>query len=217
MSAGEGTGRTIDEAVHNALQHLGAAREDVDVEVLQEPRPALLGFGGREARVRVTLRRAAAGPAGDFVMTALHRMGYSAEVHTEETSEGITVTIGGKDISGLVGRHGRTLDALEVLLAVHLHRETGKRTQVVVDAEGYRARREKALVEQAIQAAERAVAQRTAVALDPMEPRDRRTVHLTLRDDERVSTSSEGEGEHRHVVVVPRTPGHRKDLPPDEE
>ncbi|OFX27482.1 MAG: hypothetical protein A2Z07_11385 [Armatimonadetes bacterium RBG_16_67_12] len=217
MSVGEGTGRTTDDAIHDALQHLGAAREDVDVEVLQEPRPALLGFGGREARVRVTLRRGAAGLAGNFVTTALHLMGYIAEAHTEETAEGINVTLGGKDISGFIGRHGRTLDALEVLLAVHLHRETGRRTQVVADAEGYRARREKALVEQAIQAAARAAAQRTAVALDPMDPRDRRTVHLALRDDERVSTSSEGEGEHRHVVVVPRTPGDRKDLPPDEE
>jgi spoIIIJ-associated protein len=50
-----------------------------------------------------------------------------------------------------------------------------------------------------------------------MEPRDRRTVHLALRDDSRVRTSSQGEGEHRHVVVEPRMPGDPKDLPPDDE
>lgn len=217
MSAGEGTGRTIDEAIRDALQRLGAAREDVVVEVTQEPRPALLGFGGREARVRVTRRPAAADLARDFVEGAVHRMGYSAEARTEETAEGITVTLGGKNMGGLIGRHGRTLDAIEVLLAVHLHRETGRRVQVIVDAEGYRARREKALVDLAKAAAERALAQQTAVALDPMDPRDRRTVHLALRDDERVSTSSDGEGEHRHVVVKPRSPDDLKELPSDEE
>lgn len=217
MTEAEGTGRTIDDAIEHALQLLGAAREDVTIEVLQEPRPALLGFGGREARVRVTPRRGAADLAKDFSEAALRLMGYAAEAHTEDTPEGVSVTLGGSEVGRLVDRHGRTLDALELLLAVHLHRETGRRTQVVVDAEGYRARREKSLVEQAALAAERAVAARTAVALDPMEPRDRRTVHLALRDDERVSTSSEGEGEHRHVVVAPRKPGEPKNPPADEE
>lgn len=217
MTGVEGTGRTIEDAIQHALHLLGAAREDVTIEVLQEPRPALLGFGGREARVRVMPRRGGAELARDFSAAALRLMGYAVEAHAEATPEGISVTLGGSDISRFIGRHGRTLDALEVLLAVHLHRETGRRTQVIVDAEGYRARREKALVEQAVHAAERALASRSAVALDPMEPRDRRTVHLALRGDERVTTSSEGEGEYRHVVVVPRMPGDRKDPSPDEE
>jgi spoIIIJ-associated protein len=217
MTATEGTGRTIDDAIEHALQLLGAARDDVTVEVLQEPRQALLGFGGREARVRVTPRRGAADLGKAFSEAALQLMGYAAEAHAEDTPEGISVTLEGSEIGRLVERHGRTLDALELLLAVHLHRETGRRTQVVVDAGGYRARREETLVEQAVRAAERAVAERTAVALDPMDPRDRRTVHLALRDDERVSTSSEGEGEHRHVVIAPLKPGDRKDPPPAEE
>lgn len=221
MRRAEGTGRTLEDAVLHALQQIGASRQDVEIEILQEPRPSLLGFGGREARVRVTTRRLAASPAPGlaeaFAATALRLMGHAAEPRAEEANDVITVTIEGKELGRLVGRHGRTLDALEVLLAAHLHRETGKRTQVVVDAEGYRARRERALIEQARSAAERAIAGRVAVVLDPMEPRDRRTVHLALRDDNRVGTFSEGEGEHRHVVVVPRTPGDRQDLSQDKE
>jgi spoIIIJ-associated protein len=217
MSVAEGTGRTIDEAITDALQRLGAAREAVTVEVLQEPRPALLGFGGREARVKVTLRTGLSDVAQSFVEGILQRMGYSATVKAEERPDGIAVAIEGKELSALIGRHGRTLDALEVLLAVHLHREAGRRVLVVADAVGYRERRAQAIIAKALQATKRAVTEGVPVALPPMDPRDRRTVHLALKDDERVTTISEGEGDLRHVVIVPRPSGTPADRPADQE
>ncbi|MDR7418458.1 MAG: RNA-binding cell elongation regulator Jag/EloR [Armatimonadota bacterium] len=204
MTTVEASGRAIDEAIERALQQLGAARDAVRVEVVQEPKPALLGFGGREAIVRVSRRPTIPQIAEEFVTTALGLMGYEVATHTAAADEGWTVTFEGRDVSNLVRRHGPVLDALEVLLALHLYRQAGERVPVVVDAAGYRARREKALQEQAADAAARAVAGGIPVALDPMEARDRRTVHLALRDDPRVETASEGEGHHRHVVVVPR-------------
>jgi spoIIIJ-associated protein len=131
-------------------------------------------------------------------------MGHTVAANVTDAGDGITVILNGRDVGALIGRHGRTLDALEVLLALHLQRTLGRRVHVTVDAAGYRARREQALVALARRAAERAVAEQTVVALDPMEPRDRRLVHLALKDDARVETSSEGEDEHRHVVVRPR-------------
>lgn len=207
MSGVEGSGRTIEEAVENALRQMGVRREAVDVEILQEPRPALLGFGGREARVRITSKPDAADAAKAFAAGALELMGYQVTPSVVQTPDGMAVDLQGRDLGRLIGRHGRTLDALEVLLALHLHQHTGHRVQVTVDAAGYKARREKALIEQARRAAARAAAGGAPVTLDPMEPRDRRVVHLALRDDPGVSTLSEGEGADRHVVIVPRRPG----------
>lgn len=202
-SVAEGSGRTVEEAIDQALSHMGASRDDVDVEIVQEPRQALLGLGGREARVRVTRRPTAADAARAFVTEALQLMGYAVTSSIAESDEGLAVTLEGHGVLGLIGRHGRTLDALEVLLALHLMRKFDKKIPLTLDAAGYRAKREKAVGDLAREAATRASEEGTPVALDPMHPRDRRIVHLTLKDDLRVRTASEGEGEHRHVVVVP--------------
>jgi spoIIIJ-associated protein len=204
MNAAEAVGRTVEEAVERALRELGAARDDVDIEILQEPRPALLGFGGREARVRVTRRPSPAEIAATFVAQTLELMGQAVTVHTAERDDTLYLTLEGTQLDGVIGRQGQALDAVEILLSLHLQRRTGRRVPVVVDAGGYRARQEQALAEAAQAAAERAVREAATVALDPMEPRERRLVHLALKDDPRVTTVSEGEEEHRHVVIVPR-------------
>ena len=203
MSAGEGTGRTIEEAVRAALEALGASRDEVDIEVLQEPKPAILGFGGREAKVRITSRPTAGALAQEVATKALGLMGYAVSAGLEETVESVTVTLKGDDLSGLIGRHGRTLDALEFLVALHVTKRAGRKVTTVLDADGYRARREKALVEMALQAADGAVQGGRPVPLEPMEPKERRIVHMALREDVRVKTSSEGEEGSRYVVVMP--------------
>ncbi|MGQ0567960.1 MAG: RNA-binding cell elongation regulator Jag/EloR [Armatimonadota bacterium] len=224
MTGVEGAGRTIDEATERALKEIGARRDEVDVEILQEPRPALLGFGGREARVRLTRRPSAVQVAQVFTSSVLQMMGYDVTVSASETADGLAVNLQGDDLGGLIGRQGRTLDAIELLAALHVQRKAGQRFPVIVDAAGYRARREQTLVEAARGAADRAAKERTAVALEPMEPRDRRVVHLALRDDARVETASEGEDENRHVVVVPKasqgdteSPGEPQPTESDEE
>jgi spoIIIJ-associated protein len=215
MNTAEGTGRTVEEAVASALKQLGSVRDEVDIEVIQEPRPALLGLGGRGARVRITRRPTAAEECGDFVAGIIGMMGYEARIDARDTSDGITVVLEGDDLVGLIGRHGRTLDSLEFLVALHENRRIGHRVQVTLDAAGYRARREKSLLDMAHQAVERAVAEGRPIPLEPMEPRDRRTIHLALADNSQVTTTSQGEDEARHVVIVPREPGGQ-DQYPDE-
>lgn len=205
MTSAEAPGRTIEEAVERALREIGASRQEVEVEILSEPRPALLGFGGREARVRVTLRPTPAQEALAFTAEVLKLMGCAAKVHFGETEEGIALSIHGSDAAGLIGRRGRTLDAIEMLVTLYLQRRRGQRVPVTVDAAGYRARRERALAAEARRVADRAAQLGTPIAMEPMGPRDRRTVHLALREDARVRTVSEGEDDERHVVVVPRS------------
>ncbi|MDQ7841156.1 MAG: RNA-binding cell elongation regulator Jag/EloR [bacterium] len=205
MTTAEAAGRTVDEAVLKALAQLGVARSEVEVEVLQEPKAALLGFGGREARVRLTVRPGAADALGSLTTEIVRLMGFPTTVTVEETSDGLIAALQGRDLAGLVGRDGRALDALELIAGLHLQRLLGRKVYVSVDAMGYRARREREVQEAALRAAERAVSEGAPIALEPMSARDRRSAHLTLKDDVRVTTSSLGENDARHVVVLPRT------------
>lgn len=121
-----------------------------------------------------------------------------------EGEEGeLILDITGGDLAVLIGRHGKTLDALQFLVSAITVRTIGFRYPVVVDVEGYKSRQRKKLESIARSSANKAAAQHRNVKLRPMTPYERRIVHITLRDDDRVETVSEGEGSARHVVIVP--------------
>ncbi|WP_165172185.1 R3H domain-containing nucleic acid-binding protein [Adlercreutzia sp. ZJ242] len=122
-----------------------------------------------------------------------------------EGDEGeLILDITGDDLAVLIGRHGKTLDALQFLVSAITVRTIGFRYPVVIDVEGYKSRQRQKLESIARSSANRAVAQRHEVKLRPMTPYERRIVHITLRDDDRVVTASEGEGGARRVVITPR-------------
>lgn len=122
-----------------------------------------------------------------------------------EGDEGeLILDITGDNLAILIGRHGKTLDALQFIISAITTRTLGFRYPVVVDVEGYKNRQRQKLESIAHSAARRAVAQDRNIKLRPMTPYERRIVHLALRDHEDVETASEGEGSARHVVVIPR-------------
>ncbi len=122
-----------------------------------------------------------------------------------EGDEGeLILDITGDDLAVLIGRHGRTLDALQFLISSITSRIVGHRYPIVVDVEGYKARQRQKIEDIALNAADKAVDQDGSIKLRPMTPYERRIVHITLRGDERVETMSEGEGRARRVVVSPR-------------
>ncbi|WP_241156447.1 MULTISPECIES: R3H domain-containing nucleic acid-binding protein [unclassified Adlercreutzia] len=122
-----------------------------------------------------------------------------------EGDEGeLILDITGDDLAVLIGRHGKTLDALQFLVSAITVRTIGFRYPVVIDVEGYKSRQRQKLESIARSSANRAVAQHHEVKLRPMTPYERRIVHITLRDDDRVATASEGEGGARRVVITPR-------------
>lgn len=121
-----------------------------------------------------------------------------------EGDEGeLILDITGDDLAVLIGRHGKTLDALQFLVSAITVRTIGFRYPVVVDVEGYKGRQREKLESIAYSTANRAVSQHRSIKMRPMTPYERRIIHITLRDDERVETASEGEGSARHVVVIP--------------
>lgn len=115
----------------------------------------------------------------------------------------LILDISGDDMAVLIGRHGKTLDALQFIVSMITVRTMGFRYPVVVDVEGYKNRQRQKLESIAHSSANRAASQHRKVGLRPMTPYERRIVHIALRDDNRVETVSEGEGSARHVVVVP--------------
>ena len=122
-----------------------------------------------------------------------------------EGDEGeLILDITGENLAILIGRHGKTLDALQFIISSITTRAIGFRYPVVVDVEGYKNRQRQKLESIALSAANRAVSQHRSIKLRPMTPYERRIVHLTLHDNQDVETASEGEGSSRHVVVIPR-------------
>jgi spoIIIJ-associated protein len=279
----EAEGRTVNEATEKALEMLGLRRDQVEVEVLSEGRPRLLGFRGEPARVRVTPMRVlaaapspAAGPdegeeydeeedeeyedeleeeeegeeyedeeeeegyeqAAPVVTRArvatpppvpvavdpvdvekavaaleemIRLMGLDASVSArapETAGDGIglieaVLDVEGDDLGALIGRRGQTLISLQYLLNLIVSKQINRRVAFGVDVDGYRRRREEALVGLAKRTAARVRGTGRSVTLEPMPPNERRIVHLALADDPAVMTVSIGEGEARKVAITP--------------
>lgn len=188
-------------AIAQALEKLGIAREQAQIEVLDEGRAGILGLGSRDAVVRVTGIETAEDRAVDFLTEVTEKMGAPAKVEAKMGDEAMNVELSGENMGMLIGHHGDTLDALQYLTSLVVNRGAEDYTRVVLDTEGYRDKRAKALAQLAERTAARAI--RTGrVALEPMNPYERRILHTTLQDHPRVTTYSEGEEPYRRVIVV---------------
>jgi spoIIIJ-associated protein len=131
-------------------------------------------------------------------------LGLNASVDVVSEGDTVTGTVHGTDLGLFIGRHGQTIEAVQHLAyRMAVHRHEGERKRIVIDAEGYRARREEALHRQADQAADDAVRYKRPVALDAMAASERKIVHEYLRDRGDVETYSEGDEPDRHLVVAP--------------
>lgn len=129
----------------------------------------------------------------------------SSPIDEYEGEEGeLILDITAPDLAVLIGRHGRTLEALQTLVSLLVSRKLGFRYPVSIDVEGYKSRRHDKVVSMAKSAASRAVSQDRSVALPPMSAYERRLVHIALREDDRIETHSEGADPERRVVISPR-------------
>lgn len=143
--------------------------------------------------------------ATDFLMGVLERMGIAADIDVNEGDDKIVLEIQTSDPEQVIGRKGQVVDALQHLVSKVVYRERAgeKGKPIIVDAGGYRARHIERLQGMAARMAEKALATQRIVELAPMSAHDRRIVHMVIADTEGVSSRSEGEGDDRHVLVVP--------------
>lgn len=201
----EAKGDTLDAAIESALQQLGLTREEVSVEVLQKPKAGFLGIGKEPAIVRVSYEVSPAGRAVEFLEGLLVRFGTPANIETEEdlSERNIRLNLVGENMNAVIGHHGETLDAIQYLTNIVTNRKEEERWRVTVDTENYRAKREESLVALANKTAQKALKYRKPVALEPMNPHERRTIHAALQEVEGVTTYSVGTEPNRKVIVAP--------------
>jgi spoIIIJ-associated protein len=220
----EATGETVGEAKWAALReleqrHPGLDKAAVQFEVVAEGERGILGVGYEPARVVAHLPGEAAvaaaeaepaaeggqaGEARSLVARIVEAIGVDAEVVARDEPEAIVVTCSGPDVGLLIGRHGQTIDAVQYLLNVIAYRAYGDdKRDVVVDAAGYRARRQATLESLADRVAERVLESGEPEELEPMTAVERKVVHLRLKEVAGIGTTSEGTEPNRYVVVVP--------------
>ena len=159
-----------------------AAEEEKAVEALPEE-PA--------ERVRALLER------------VVDELGLEAEVSVTEDEGEIRGEVEGEEVGLLIGRHGQTIDAVQLLCYRVAFRGKGERKRVSVDAAGYRERRRETVERQADRAADRALESGKEIELEPMTPTERKFVHDRLKDRSGLETFSEGEEPERCVIVAP--------------
>lgn len=140
--------------------------------------------------------------ARDFLLGLTEKMGVPAEIAVGETAEQLKMVLSGESMSILIGRRGETLDALQYLTSLNVNRGREEYLRVSLDTENYRAKREEALRKLAVRMANRAKKSGRRVALEPMNPNERRILHSALQNDPEVTTHSEGEEPYRRVIIT---------------
>jgi spoIIIJ-associated protein len=215
----ETEGETVGEAKWAALRELEKLNPAVDkaavrFQVVSEGERGILGVGYSPARVVATVEANGAPEQAstdesepvalvrEVITTITSSLGLNCRLDIAEQGETLLATCSGRDLGLLIGRHGQTIDAIQYLCNAILARQ-GAGVSVVVDAAGYRARREATLGSLATSAAEQAIRTGERVELEPMTAVERKIVHLALQDQPGVETASEGTEPNRFVVVLP--------------
>lgn len=285
MAFVEKTGKSVDEAVAAALAELNVTADQAVVEVLEEAKKGFLGFGRKDARVRVSVKpaeaeaekTAEAAPAAektvseaaadavaavkvaatvaaeDFkkkaadakddavddaiaalnalkserrerqnreprkynvsdeavaaakeflqkIFNAMH-IEVAMEKFINKNDGSVTFRLHGDDMGILIGKHGQTLDSLQYLTNLVANKNSNERVRVIIDVEDYRDRRIETLNRLAVRLADKVKRTGERVALEPMNPHERKIIHMALQGDRRVTTLSEGDEPYRHVVI----------------
>ena len=140
-------------------------------------------------------------PVEAFLREIADKMGIDLNFSVKAGEELVFVEITGKDTGTIIGKRGATLDAVQCLASYVVNKENGKYTRVILDAENYRSKREKTLVNLANRLAGKVERTRHSVTLEPMNPYERKVIHCTLQNHPRVKTRSEGKDPYRKVII----------------
>ena len=199
------SGKTVDEAVEAGLAKLETTKDNVEINVLEQPQKGFFGLlGVKPAVVELHMKPDPVNDAIVFLRDTIDKMGVTASVEKEEKNEGILLNINGEDIGVLIGKRGQTLDSLQYLVNLVANRQSSNYQRIYLDAEGYRARRKEALETLAVRLSNKALRTKREVRLEPMNAHERKIIHTTLQNTKGVSTYSDGEEPNRRIVVTPK-------------
>ena len=211
MEVHEFEGRTEKEAIANAIEAMGLDEDEIDVEVVKT-RSGL--FGGGKVTIRVHVgedepveelepNTEQESEAAGFVSELLRHMGIEADLRiATREDDRVVLEMVSDDAGILIGRHGATLEAMQLLTNIACGRRHEDGPRVILDSEDYRYRREQNLTRMAMRVARDVQRSGRSQLLEPMNPFERRLVHTTISDLDDVSTASEGDGPYKQVRVT---------------
>lgn len=210
-------GKTEQEAIENALDTLGVNQDEIKIEIIEEGKPRFL-FGKKKVKIRVhfeekkeTIQKVQyennngeiAEKVIQFLDGIIKRMGIHGHIEVQsKDSERIIFDIESQYSGILIGKKGKTLDALQLLVNVYVGRmKTDKSPRLIIDTEDYRSRRERSLISYAQKIANQVRRTRSSILLEAMNPFERRLIHTALNNLKDVETISEGEGLYKKIRV----------------
>jgi len=209
MSSIEIEAKTTQEAIEKACEHFRMSQEELDIEVLESRSAGIFGIAGnRKAKIKATPKGEASIKLAQETLTKIISLiSPNTEVSAERRGDDILLNCKGNNPGILIGSQGKTLEALEFIVNKAVNRVSEKKIRVIVDTENYRKRREESLGRLALDMGEKAKKTGKPVITNPMNPHERRTVHLALKADRGIQTKSKGEGLYKKILIIPNTAG----------
>ena len=202
MEFREFSAKTVEDALTEALVELGATSDQVEYEVVEKGSAGFLGIGSKSAVIKVRKKCSVEDNIREFLGKVFEAMELEVEIVITNEENVYNVDLKGADMGVLIGKRGQTLDSLQYLANLAVNKNTEEHVKVKIDTEEYRNRRKETLENLAKNIAYKVKRTKRSVALEPMNPFERRVIHSALQNDKFVTTHSEGDEPYRHVVVT---------------
>ena len=197
------SGKTVDDALYEALKELHASRDEVEVTIIDEGAKGFLGmFGAKDAVIQVVKKFNPEKIAVTFLNEMFQAMHMNVSIETKLKEKQLSIELSGDEIGVLIGKRGQTLDSIQYLVSLVVNKGNSPYISILLDTENYRQRRKETLESLAYNLAKKVKQTKRNVVLEPMNPYERRIIHSSLQNDRYVTTYSEGEEPYRNVVIT---------------
>ena len=215
-------GKTVEDAITNALIQLETTSDKIEYEVIEKGSNGFFGLiGKQDAVIKVRKKSNLLDDTYEFLnkMFAAMNMEVTSKIDYNEENRTMNIDFSGEEMGILIGKRGQTLDSLQYLISLVVNKESDSYIKVKVDTEDYRERRKATLENLAKNLSYKVKRTRRPVTLEPMNPYERRIIHSALQNDRYVQTHSEGDEPYRKVVITlkRREKEYRKDYRNDKE
>nr|WP_291235223.1 RNA-binding cell elongation regulator Jag/EloR [Frisingicoccus sp.] len=198
-------GKTVDDAITNALIQLETTSDKIEYEVIERGSNGFLGLiGKQDAVIKVRKKSNLLDDTYEFLdkMFSAMNMEVTSKIDYNEENRTMNIDFSGDEMGILIGKRGQTLDSLQYLISLVVNKESDSYIKVKVDTEDYRERRKQTLENLAKNLSYKVKRTRRPVTLEPMNPYERRIIHSALQNDRYVETHSEGDEPYRKVVIT---------------
>ncbi len=200
------TAKSLEDAITEASLELGIRSDKLVYEIVDKGSAGVLGglIGAKPAIIRAKKEETVNDTAEEFLTSVFDAMGMAVDITSEFDDEEneLSINLSGDEMGILIGKRGQTLDSLQYLTSLVVNKKSSDYIRVKLDTENYRERRKETLETLAKNIAYKVKRTRKPVALEPMNPYERRIIHSALQNDKYVFTKSEGEEPYRHVVIA---------------